>query len=41
MKFKSTSVKVKTTEEMQNIGGLIASFATPNLVIGLNGECCP
>lgn len=38
MKFKSTSVKVKTTEEMQNIGGLIASFATPNLVIGLNGD---
>ena len=31
-------VKIKDVEQMVNLGSLIASFATPNLVIGLNGD---
>lgn len=31
-------VKIKDIEQMVNLGSLIASFATPNLVIGLNGD---
>ena len=31
-------VKIKDIEQMVNLGSLVASFATPNLVIGLNGD---
>lgn len=31
-------VKVNNIEQMISLGSLVASFATPNLVIGLNGD---
>lgn len=38
MSIQVIKVKIKDIEQMINLGSIIASFATPNLVIGLNGD---